>query len=149
MVIVSNSETINSVKIGVGVIIENNHQLLLGQRINSHGTMTWAPPGGHLEFGETPEQCAIREALEETGLQISNCQKGIWTNDYFSHENKHYITLFIHTKYHTSFGTPKIMEPNKCKIWQWFDWDSLPSPLFLPLKNLILDQKKQITSKPL
>jgi ADP-ribose pyrophosphatase YjhB (NUDIX family) len=30
----------------------------------------WLPPGGHLEEGEIPPQCALREALEETGLEI-------------------------------------------------------------------------------
>jgi ADP-ribose pyrophosphatase YjhB (NUDIX family) len=30
----------------------------------------WLPPGGHLEEGELPTECAIREALEETGLQV-------------------------------------------------------------------------------
>jgi len=30
----------------------------------------WLPPGGHIEAGETPSACAVREVLEETGLHI-------------------------------------------------------------------------------
>jgi 8-oxo-dGTP pyrophosphatase MutT (NUDIX family) len=31
-------------------------------------TGLWLPPGGHVEPGETPDQTAVREVLEETGL---------------------------------------------------------------------------------
>ena len=44
--------------------------LLLGQRNMTHGSQTWGPPGGHLEFGESFEECAIREVKEETGLTV-------------------------------------------------------------------------------
>ncbi len=30
----------------------------------------WLPPGGHVELDEDPNECAIREAKEETGLDI-------------------------------------------------------------------------------
>jgi 8-oxo-dGTP pyrophosphatase MutT (NUDIX family) len=31
----------------------------------------WLPPGGHVEENETPVDCVIREAYEETGLHIA------------------------------------------------------------------------------
>jgi 8-oxo-dGTP pyrophosphatase MutT (NUDIX family) len=33
-------------------------------------TGLWLPPGGHVEPGETPDQTAVREVAEETGLTV-------------------------------------------------------------------------------
>ena len=30
----------------------------------------WLPPGGHVETNETPSEAAIREAFEETGIEV-------------------------------------------------------------------------------
>ncbi|KAL8672705.1 MAG: hypothetical protein Q9168_002830 [Polycauliona sp. 1 TL-2023] len=96
-----------TVRVGVGVFIlrsssapspdeKNGHpSFLLGKRINSHGAGTWATPGGHLEFGETPERCAAREVLEETGLKIKDMRFLTTTNDFMPDEGRHYVTLFM------------------------------------------------------
>ena len=122
------------VGVGVGVCICRDGKVLLGKRIGSHGANTWNFPGGHLEFGETIEACAIRETREEAGLEIEHLRLGPYTNDYFSTEGKHYITLFVIA--HSSKGEPQRLEPHKCLEWKWFDWDALPHPLFLPIQNL-------------
>ncbi|MGH1366441.1 MAG: nucleotide triphosphate diphosphatase NUDT15 [Calditrichia bacterium] len=123
--------------VGVGVIVLNSQkQILLGERIGSHGANTWCSPGGHLEFGETVEECARRETLEETGLILLNLRRGPYTNDYFEEESKHYITTFIIAD---SVGdAAEICEPDKCLQWKWFDWKHQPDALFLPNKNLLL-----------
>ncbi len=126
-----------TVRVGVGVILIRDNKMLLGERMGSHGANTWSPPGGHLEFGENIETCAIRETLEETGLIINNVERLTFTNDFFEQEAKHYVTLFMTATEIT--GEAKVTEPDKCKQWQWFELNALPQPLFLPLKNLLLD----------
>ncbi len=123
-------------RVGIGVLIFNNRDLLLGQRLNGHGHLTWGPPGGHLEFGETFEACAIRETQEETGLIISSLKLFAVTNNIFEQEQKHYVSIFLKAEY-PSNQTIQIMEQNKVISWQWFPIDSLPMPLFLPLDHLI------------
>jgi 8-oxo-dGTP pyrophosphatase MutT (NUDIX family) len=47
--------------------VGDNGEILLQRR---RDTGQWALPMGKQELGETPSQCAIRETLEETGIQV-------------------------------------------------------------------------------
>jgi 8-oxo-dGTP diphosphatase len=46
-------------------------RLLLKKATRGISVGKWNAPGGKLEAGETPEACAKREVLEETGLRVS------------------------------------------------------------------------------
>ncbi len=123
-------------QVGVGVFIVRDGKVLFGNRIGSHGHGTWSLPGGKLERGETVEECAARETLEETGLTIRNVKKtGVFTDDRFSDEGKHFVTVY--TIGEAMEGDPRVMEPDKLVKWHWADWDDLPQPLFLPIQHLL------------
>lgn len=121
--------------VGVAVIVVKDGKVLLGKRLNSHGAGAWAFPGGHLEFGETVEDCAKREVFEETGLAVTNLKFESLTNDLFEKEEKHYITLFVRGEYVS--GEAIVKEPDKCLKWEWFEWGKFPDQLFLSLSNLL------------
>lgn len=120
--------------VGVAAILCRHGKVLLGRRRGSHGAGAWQFPGGHLELNESVEACAVREVYEETGLTVRSAGLGLFTNDLFEAEGKHYITLFVLVEGHE--GEPFVREPDKCDRWAWFDWRALPEPLFLPIKNL-------------
>lgn len=121
-------------QVGVGVLIFRDGRVLLGERLGSHGAGTWAPPGGHLDFGESAEDCARREVLEETGLTLGPLRPGPYTVDAFPEVGRHYVTLFVVAS--EAFGEPERREPAKCAGWRWWPWDALPAPLFAPLASL-------------
>lgn len=52
--------------VAAGVIVQSSHRAVLLQRRTDDGL--WGLPGGALELGETLEDAARRELLEETGL---------------------------------------------------------------------------------
>lgn len=80
------SMTVQQPKVGVGVacFVWKDGKFLMQQRIGSHGIGTWAVPGGHLEFGESWQQAAIREVFEETRMVISSPEFLAVTNDIFN-----------------------------------------------------------------
>lgn len=116
--------------VGVGVMVKNkNGQVLLGLRKSPHGEGTWSFPGGHLEFGETMAEAAIRETKEETGLDVSELELVSLADEMGSlDKGKHYVNIGFLA--HAISGEPKVTEPEKWERWEWFDLDNLPEPIF-------------------
>lgn len=124
-----------SPRVGVGVVIRRGDEVLLVRRRAVHGDGSWSTPGGHLDPGETPESCAQREALEETGIELDAVQFRAITNDVFETEGVHYVTIWMEGEYLD--GEPTVRAGYELAEVRWFSWDALPSELFLPLSNLL------------
>ena len=117
-------------RVGVGVLIQNyKGEVLLGERMGSHGAGEWSFPGGHLDFGETIFETAKRETKEEAGLDVSEFELISVADElrYIETDNKHYLNIGIKAKYNG--GEVKIMEPDKCREWRWFGLDNLPEKM--------------------
>ena len=54
----------------VGAIVFRDGAVLLVKRRDEPNRGRWSPPGGSLELGETVEEAAARETLEETGVTV-------------------------------------------------------------------------------
>lgn len=56
--------------VAVGVIIRDGDRIVLIRRNKEPSKGLWTFPGGAIELGESLQDAARREALEETGLQV-------------------------------------------------------------------------------
>lgn len=121
-------------KVAVSSILVRDGKVLLGKRKGAHGAGIWSFPGGHLEYGESWEECAKRETKEETGMVIERVKFVGVTNSLFPEDRKHYVTIFMAGVCTT--GEPKLCEPDQCEMWEWFDWDNLPTPYFSAINEL-------------
>lgn len=55
--------------VGVGGLVLEGGSILLVRRGYPPGRGRWSVPGGHVEVGETLYEAAVRETLEETGVE--------------------------------------------------------------------------------
>ena len=122
-------------KVGVGVIIIRNGKILLGERLSSHGAGTFQIPGGHLEFGESFEDAAVREASEETGLKNLIPKEVVSLGNDIAYE-KHYISIGVLVE--SLEGEPYDAEPEHSRNWKWYNIDNLPSNIF-PHSRRVID----------
>lgn len=114
-------------KVGVGIMIMKDGKVLLGKRRGSHGEREYAFPGGHLEYMESFEGCARREVREECGIEIDNVRFQFLSN-VIKYKPKHYVHIGLSAGLKS--GEPKVLEPEKCESWEWYNLDALPQPLF-------------------
>ncbi len=114
-------------RVGIGVMVFKDGKVLLGKRKNSHGEGEYAFQGGHLEHMETFEECAKREVLEETGMEIENIEFLCVVN-LTKYPPKHYVDIGLVADWKS--GEPKVNEKDKVESWEWYDLNELPSPLF-------------------
>ena len=133
--------------VGVGVLVRRGDELLLVKRRGVHGDGTWSTPGGHLDFGETPEECAVREATEETGVTVNRPTFVAITNDVFDDDGLHYVTIWMEAEYRD--GSAAAVAAYELAEVRWFARDDLPEPLFLPLGNLLASRCLPPLNEPL
>lgn len=102
--------------------IQKENSYLMLHRTKKENDMNkdkWIGIGGKIEEGETPYECVIREAMEETGLTLNNpVFRGIirFRNDYYPDEDMYLFTS------DSFFGTIKECDEG---VLEWIDRDQL------------------------
>ncbi len=78
-----------STRIAIAVV-ERDGQFLVGERPPGKPLAGYAEfPGGRVEVGETPEQAAVRECFEETGLSVAVVRRYDECEHDYAHDRVH------------------------------------------------------------
>src|SRR6266404_980268 len=93
--------------VGIGVMILKDGKVLMTKRKGSHGEGEYAFPGGHLEFGESFEECAVRETSEESGIEIKDVRFQYIAN-IMKYGGKQYIQIGLKADWKA--GKPQLLE---------------------------------------
>lgn len=106
----------------VDIIIELDNGIVLIERKNiPHG---WALPGGFVDYGESLETAAVREAKEETSLDVALVEQFFTYSDPKRDARHHTLaTVYIAT----AIGTPR--GADDAKVARVFREDNLPTPI--------------------
>lgn len=108
---------------GVRILLIDERRVLLVS--HWYAPWAWTLPGGGVNKGETPEDAAMREAWEETGLKVNSIAGEIGT--YTGKLGKTDRVTFYYTG---DFTGDIAMRPNlEIMARSWFDVDSLPDDL--------------------
>ena len=123
-------------RVGVGVLLTDNRgRVLLTLRKLPPETGCWSIVGGKVDFLETLEHCAIREAREEVGVEISLRALLCVTNHCLPDENQHWVSPAYLGQVLSGEATNR--EPGKTREVRWFSLDELPSNLTMTARNAI------------
>ena len=118
----------------VDIIIELDSGIVLIERRNE--PFGWALPGGFVDYGESLESAAVREAREETSLEVSNLRLLGCYSDPARDERMHTIsTVYIATGH----GIP--IAADDALNLAIFRLDSLPQRLCFDHARILTDYR--------
>ena len=126
------SEKLRNPLLTVDIIVEVNGGIVLIERKNiPHG---WAIPGGFVDYGESIESAAVREAKEETLLDVVLTEQFYTYSDPRRDARHHTVsTVFIAT----ANGAPR--GADDAKVARLFRANDLPGPIVFDHEQILRD----------
>ena len=143
------AKRVDEVSAGGLVIDHSGTQGLLIGRIDHKDTtgkrILWSLPKGHIEEGETPEQAAIREVAEETGI-TSSITKSLGVIDFWFMAGGKRIHKTVHHFVFTEVSgvlTPQVTEVDEVS---WFPLAEIVDRLAYPDEKKLIARSGELTS---
>lgn len=122
-------------------LIRDGNVLLLRRFNTGYEDGNYSVPAGHLDGGEQVKSAAIREALEECGIDISPEDLEV-VGVMHRRANDERIDFFLVTTNWT--GEITNAEPHKCDDLSWHPMDHLPTNVILYVKHALENYRQGI-----
>lgn len=131
-----------------GLVIDSSGTkgLLIGRidlKDQSREKLLWSLPKGHIEAGESPEQAAIREVREETGIE-SEIQKSLGVIDFWFMAGGKRIHKTVHHFVFKEKGgriSPQVSEVDDVR---WFPLNEIVDLLAYPDEKKLIARSKEL-----
>jgi 8-oxo-dGTP pyrophosphatase MutT (NUDIX family) len=121
--------------------------LLIGRYDHKDETrkrVLWSLPKGHIEEGETPEQAAIREVSEETGI-ISTITKSLGVIDFWFMAGGKRIHKTVHHFMFTEVGGTLLAQESEVDEVSWFPLNEIVDRLAYPDEKKLIARTAELT----
>ena len=115
-----------------------DHKNASGKRV------LWSLPKGHIEEGETPEQAAIREVAEETGI-TSSITKSLGVIDFWFMAGGKRIHKTVHHFIFTEVGGTLLAQESEVDEVSWFPLSEIVDRLAYPDEKKLIAKTVEIT----
>ena len=126
----------NLPRVGVGVLlVDAQGRVLLTLRKCSPEAGCWSIVGGKVDFLENLEQCAVREAREEAGVEVELLRLLCVTDHALPNEGQHWVAPAYLGRIVS--GEARNCEPDKTQEVKWFALGSVPKTLTMTAQNAI------------
>lgn len=122
-----------------GLIFDRHDRVAIIARHSRSGHLEWCLPKGHIEKGETPEQTAVREVHEETGI-LGRVTDSIATIDYWFTGTNQRVHKLVHHFVLRMIGGSLSVEgdpDHEAEDAIWVDFSDLTSVLSYPNERKI------------
>jgi 8-oxo-dGTP pyrophosphatase MutT (NUDIX family) len=129
-----------------GLVIDSTKTkgLLIGRRDHKDTTGTrilWSLPKGHIEEGETPEQAAIREVAEETGI-ASEIERSLGVIDFWFMAGGKRIHKTVHHFQFKEVGGLLAAQESEVDEVGWFPLSEIINLLAYPDEKKLIARSK-------
>lgn len=141
-----NEPKTNSVpRVGVGVLVfDPPDRVLLTLRKHPPEAGCWSIVGGKVDFLENLEQCAIREAREEAGVDVQLIRLLCVTDHVLPEESQHWVAPAYLGR--IIRGEVRNCEPDKTQEVKWFALAEVPENMTMTARNAIAAYMRQCSA---